>query len=103
MSVEAFAIDIFNIWIPCTCKQGYHIHGSGNDYTTNRIEHRCSHGLKGCEPYSEIVINDNTLRTTVKRRNKTGIKKWFVDDKQFKFRIRKYERQLKRGCKSSPK
>ena len=103
MSIEAFAIDSFNIWVPCTCKQGYHIHGSNGDYKKNRIEYRVSHGLKDCTPYSEIVINDNTLRTTIKRRNKTGIRKWYTCDEQFKFRERRLQRQLKRGCKSSCK
>lgn len=43
------------------------------------------------------------FRTTVKRRNKTGIRKWYTYDEQFKFRERRLLRQLKMGCKSSTK
>ena len=104
MSIQAYAIDSFNIWVPCTCKQGYHIHGSSHDYETNRKEDRVHHCVfKGCTPYNEIVINDKTLRTTVKRRNKTGERKWFTCNKQFEFRKRKLKRQIIRGCKSSTK
>ena len=90
-----------NIWVPCDCKAGYHIHGSNNNYTLNRTESRCSHCT--LNDYNTIVINDDTLRTTVKRRMKTGNRTWFICNKQFEFRERRYNKRLKRGCESSPK
>ena len=77
----AYAIDSFDIWIPCNCKRGYHVHGSGGDFS-NRVTSRIGHGMPECKPYSTIIINDTTLRTTVVSRGPRS-RKWKTSAKQF--------------------